>query len=804
MQTTFVKTLGQKFLLGGLLGGVLCLAVFLALATTSFADNNPVSDFTTAGHWALWASVFSLVGGIGVIVVFRRKTVVVNFGLPLLSFSLATIVFFVASLVLAPILHNHWGKQYSDKQLYSEAIFHYQKASDEANKTQLPETYLLLAEQQTAKQEFEAAVNSYEAVLNLPVAPSHLYVKETAKYQLPKAKFAWANQLSGDLLGFERVVSLYDDVIAISSDNQLKEEAQNGATQVIYRAAQTKIADGQYDAAIGLYEDVYRKYNSEIGTYQAKLSSAYLLWGQDHLSKKNYQAALATLEPRLISIATLQDKPAYYSAIIGSYYQLGNGFLQQRDFKKVIDTLENKLSTYSEADSSNLLRTLVLDAYTKQADLHETRNEFALAVENYEAALGHANTINAPTTGLYDKLVQTYRLGGSNFQREDNFDRADYYYQQAFKYASITGDITLQSEINSLIQTNIKVRDDVAQMHAHITDGGQATTDQNYPLAIESYQKALATADNLNKYEIGSLIKLRLADNHKLYGQQLEAQQNNEGAIIQYEVALTYYEMLNGKDVEIIDVSARLTGILAEEQELLDTEIARQEQEARDAEAELNAVLLDVGLTGCSFVPFVGIGCDIAAVGTSVARGDWVGVGLSLVAVVPFFGDFLGGSAKAAKVTATASRIASKIATITESMNTIRKTLTTRATSLAKIVSRTPKLKWAGKIDYSALRSPVAVGAREEFTAAQKRLILQENMRRNGGVVRSDSTGEILTPPSLRGEAYNPNGWSIDHFCPRKEGGSNSFANARVISILENSRKNDLLLPEAVAYCGLK
>jgi hypothetical protein len=319
--------------------------------------------------------------------------------------------------------------------------------------------------------------------------------------------------------------------------------------------------------------------------------------------------------------------------------------------------------------------------------------------------------------------------------------------------------------------------------------GSNAQTEKNYQAAIESYQKALQAADALNKYSSSSLIKVRLAETHRLYGEQFESQPNNEAAILQYEAALKYYEAFNDKETEITDVSARLTGLLLQEQEALEAEIARQEKEGKDAEAELNAILLDAGLAGCSFIPFLGIGCDVAAVGTSVVRGDWLGAGLSLVAVVPIFGDILGGGAKAAKVTATATRIGSKIGTITDSMNLASKTLTTRGASLAKIVSRTPRLKWVGKVDYSRLSSPSAVGAGQDFTAAQKRLIIQENMRRNGGVVRSDLSGEILVPPGTRGATPNVNEWNIDHVCPKALGGANSFGNAQILSRQENQVK---------------
>ena len=94
---------------------------------------------------------------------------------------------------------------------------------------------------------------------------------------------------------------------------------------------------------------------------------------------------------------------------------------------------------------------------------------------------------------------------------------------------------------------------------------------------------------------------------------------------------------------------------------------------------------------------------------------------------------------------------------------------------------------------YSYLQDSNYVDVGKNFTATQKKAIIKENMVRNGGVVRSDLSGEILYKPqkSQKGVTPNPNEWQIDHIIPKTKGGSNSYANAQVLSRYENRMKSD-------------
>ena len=95
---------------------------------------------------------------------------------------------------------------------------------------------------------------------------------------------------------------------------------------------------------------------------------------------------------------------------------------------------------------------------------------------------------------------------------------------------------------------------------------------------------------------------------------------------------------------------------------------------------------------------------------------------------------------------------------------------------------------------YSNLVDGPDVGEGQDFTAGQKKLIIEENKRRNSGSVVSDSPDDyydVLTQPqkSIKGVSPGPDEWQIDHIVPKSLGGSNSYSNAQVISRRLNREK---------------
>ncbi len=95
--------------------------------------------------------------------------------------------------------------------------------------------------------------------------------------------------------------------------------------------------------------------------------------------------------------------------------------------------------------------------------------------------------------------------------------------------------------------------------------------------------------------------------------------------------------------------------------------------------------------------------------------------------------------------------------------------------------------------DYSNLKDSKSVGPGKSFTSAQKKAIIAENMKRNGGVIKSDKSGTIADKPvqSKKGVRANMNQAEVDHIKAKSKGGSNSHSNAQVLTKKENLDKSD-------------
>lgn len=79
------------------------------------------------------------------------------------------------------------------------------------------------------------------------------------------------------------------------------------------------------------------------------------------------------------------------------------------------------------------------------------------------------------------------------------------------------------------------------------------------------------------------------------------------------------------------------------------------------------------------------------------------------------------------------------------------------------------------------------------FTRSQKAEILRQNMERNGGVLKSDLSGAVLSAPQQyrAGVAPSPLEAQVDHIYPRSLGGANSAENAQVLGRGENIQKSN-------------
>lgn len=99
----------------------------------------------------------------------------------------------------------------------------------------------------------------------------------------------------------------------------------------------------------------------------------------------------------------------------------------------------------------------------------------------------------------------------------------------------------------------------------------------------------------------------------------------------------------------------------------------------------------------------------------------------------------------------------------------------------------------AGTIDYSSVPNPKSAGPGNKFTPAQKKAYIEQNMKQNGGVIKSDQSGITLdiATQSKKGVKANMNQAEVDHVTPRSKGGKNTSDNVQILSKEENIKKSD-------------
>jgi hypothetical protein len=104
---------------------------------------------------------------------------------------------------------------------------------------------------------------------------------------------------------------------------------------------------------------------------------------------------------------------------------------------------------------------------------------------------------------------------------------------------------------------------------------------------------------------------------------------------------------------------------------------------------------------------------------------------------------------------------------------------------------------------YSHLPDPESARPGGAWRTPEKEPYVQENMRRNEGVVMSDDPNDpyygvplIRPQKSMSGVTPPPNEWAVDHLDPASEGGGNYSRNAQITSREYNSSiKNNMIIP---------
>ena len=208
------------------------------------------------------------------------------------------------------------------------------------------------------------------------------------------------------------------------------------------------------------------------------------------------------------------------------------------------------------------------------------------------------------------------------------------------------------------------------------------------------------------------------------------------------------------------------------------------------------AVVAVIGSGGLALVPLLG------AWGLSTATATAISIIVAVVAVVSTVGSAGMNAAdiwleidspmfntvqKVLNITSTVSNLAYSIGNIYNSIKGVKP---------EEYIARQNAIK-NGKQGYGNLDTeyPRMKHTNSDYDAKRKKAIYDENMKRNGGELRSDQTGKKLEMPkrSQRGVTPPANEAQVDHIYPQSQGGFNSFDNAQVIEREANRHKSDLL-----------
>lgn len=210
-------------------------------------------------------------------------------------------------------------------------------------------------------------------------------------------------------------------------------------------------------------------------------------------------------------------------------------------------------------------------------------------------------------------------------------------------------------------------------------------------------------------------------------------------------------------------------------------------------------------LDGLGMIPGYGAIADAANGVWYAAEGDYGNATLSFVSTVVEGTTSIKqakNATKAADVISSTDEIvdivqdSSSILKNTDEIAEVVQNTGKNSDNIAEGASSTKKAIESGKTTnpYAYLEDGPNVGEGKNFTAAQKQKMLEENMKRNGGVVKSDNPNdyfETLTKPqkSQKGVTPSPDEWQFDHIIPKDKGGTNSYSNCQIVSRKFNREK---------------
>ncbi len=743
----------------------------------------------------------------------------------------------LAGIIAEPGLHNLQGDNFKKEGRYETALLEYRKGGKANFTTRLPETYLLLGHRNFEEEKYSEALVNYKKVLEGEFYPNsyvnttrqqigRTYLAQASNFEKSKgwasaietyklALFQWDSQLEsktdeetkkriGTLylawaLDLERegrpeleALAKFDEVLKDGNNLEAIEEAKNWARAILFRLGDEELTAGRFERAIAAYRRTLDRYDGNIAMLTPYFSKTYLAWGRKLNEENEFEKALDLLEPALKNWANEKEKPVYLSSIVESYVGLGRKDITNKNYAVVVERLTPAFNLYWNADSNHYLQETIIEALIAQAIGFEDTKNYNPAIERYERAKTYL--LNNPRTEekLDVALMQIYIRQGNEFEQSRSFARALTSYQDGLIYAGATANPYIQKDLYERLERLRNIINYQTEIKTYFAQGSEAEANQNYLKAIECYEQALIYAITISEDATKTDLQGRLLRLHTTQGETFLGTQKYSLAAENFEKGLIYAEKLND-DTAKSKLNDKLIGVYQaelEEQEQIDEQI---EHDKQSTENEVTETLAQLGIVSCSFVPVVGIGCDVASVGISIKDGDWLGVAFSIVGFVPIIGDAIGDGGKAAKIGARLVELEPKLVKLGKLVEQAQVVRIAKRERLTSTIGKRQFSNWDGRVNYSHLADSVEVKAGKDFTLAQKNLILEQNRIKNGGLVRSDISGKPLTTPARneKGVTPDPDEWQFDHIIPKSKGGTNSYSNVQVISRAENRAKSD-------------